>query len=76
MLTAFLSTLRPCEEFSARRALLQDGWAMPNGEIVTAATWLERNRDDLRIRYGRIEARDGRVIKGRWLVRFLEMVDG
>ena len=75
-LQSALTTLRPCEEHAARLQLFQFGWEMPNGEIVTAADWLERNRDDLRVRRGRIEMRDGRVIRGKWLVWFLERIDG
>lgn len=76
MLNNYLATLTPFAEFSARRALLQDGWVMPDGEIVRCHQYLERNRDDLRVRYNRVEARDGRVFKGKWLVGYLEAVQG
>lgn len=65
---------RPRAEFLARRALCQFGWTMPDGEIVTASDWLLAHRDRIRVRRGRVETRDGKVLRGRWLVRFVEFL--
>lgn len=71
-LTAFLTHLRPCDEHAARRELFRDGYTMPDGEIVQAYEYIARNRADMRVRRGWIEMRDGRSLRGKWLVRFLE----